>query len=285
MRRCAVLTQIKARRLARGQGERMTETVPAPPQVRAIRSADLRDCLRRGWADFRATPLLGMFFANAFVVSGLVMSVITLATGTTFWLVLAVLGFPLVGSLAALGFYEISRSRAAGERQRLGAILAHVWAQRGGQLPWLAATIVVIFLFWFFLGHMIFALFLGLAPMTNISSSLAVFGTTEGLSMLLFGSAVGAVFAVVVFAISVIGMPLLVDRDIDFVTAMITSVKAVRAQPALYLGWGALIAVVTLLAMVPLFLGLFVAMPVLGHATWHLYGKAIAPAQSHQPTN
>ena len=255
----------------------MSDLPVIPPRPRPISSADLRACLRLGWADFRAAPLPGLFFANAFVVAGLAMSVITLATGTTFWLVLAVLGFPLIGSLAALGFYEISRRRARGHPLTLGQILAHVWGQRSGQLPWLAATIMVIFLFWFFLGHMIFALFLGLAPMTNISSSLAVFGTPEGLAMLLFGSAVGALFAVVVFAISVIGMPLLVDRDIDFVTAMITSVRAVKAQPLLYLGWGVMIAAITLLAMVPLFLGLFVAMPVLGHATWHLYERAIAP--------
>ena len=127
------------------------------------------------------------------------------------------------------------------------------------------------FLFWFFLGHMIFALFMGLSPMTQVSSSLQIFLTPEGLSMLGFGSVVGAVFALFVFAISVLGMPMLLDRDVDFVTALLRSIAAVRATPLLYFAWGIFIALVTLLAMVPAFLGLFIAMPVLGHATWHLY--------------
>ena len=233
--------------------------------------ADLRRCLRLGLEDTLAAPHMALFFSSFYVVAGLVMVWITYRTGTTYWLVLAVLGFPLVGSLAALGFYETSRRRSHGDPILFAEITRVVWAQRRGQLPWLATIIVVIFLFWFFLGHMIFALFLGLSPMTNVSSSLAVFLSPDGVLMLGFGSLVGAVFAVIVFAVSVIGMPLLYDRDIDFVTAMITSAGAVIRRPLVYLVWGALIGVVTLLAMIPGFLGLFIAMPVLGHATWHLY--------------
>ena len=276
--------QIKAEGARTLQSQVMTQEPSTPPQVRPITAADLRECLRLGWADFVSAPLSDLFFANFFVLAGLVMSTITFATGTTFWLVLAVLGFPLIGSLAALGFYEISRRREANADVPFKEILSLVWGHRTGQLPWLATIIVVIFLFWFFLGHMIFALFLGLAPMTHISSSLHVFGTADGLTMLLFGTVVGAVFAVIVFSVSVIGMPLLFDRDIDFVTAMITSGRAVRNQPVLYLGWGVIVGGVTLVAMIPAFLGLFVAMPVLGHATWHLYRRAVVEENSVSTT-
>ena len=216
-------------------------------------------------------PGAGLAFASFFVITGLLMAWVTYATGHTFWLILAVMGFPLVGTLAAVGFYELSIRRAEGGDTGFGAVFADVWALRSGQLPWLSAIIIVTFLFWFFLGHMIFALFMGLSPMTQVSSSLQIFLTPEGLSMLGFGSVVGAVFALFVFAISVLGMPMLLDRDVDFVTALLRSIAAVQATPLLYIAWGIFIALVTLLAMVPAFLGLFIAMPVLGHATWHLY--------------
>lgn len=249
----------------------MTDKPHGPPPVRAPTGTDFRTALRLGWQDFIAMPAAGLAFASFFVVTGLLMAWITYATGHTFWLILAVMGFPLVGTLAAVGFYELSIRRAEGGDTRFGPVFAHVWALRVGQLPWLSAIIVVTFLFWFFLGHMIFALFMGLSPMTRVSSSLEIFLTTEGLTMLGFGSAVGAGFALFVFAISVLGMPMLLDRDVDFVSALLRSIAAVRGAAVPYILWGILIALVTLLAMLPLFLGLFVAMPVLGHATWHLY--------------
>lgn len=252
-----------------------TEPIKAPIP-RPLTFADIRISLALGLKDFVARPMIDLFFASFFVVTGMVMGWITYQTGTTFWLVLAVLGFPLVGTLAALGFYETSRRRQRGQDIRFSEIAGLVWAQKNGQLPWLATIIVVIFLFWFFLGHMIFALFLGLSPMTNVSTSLDVFLTIDGLVMLGVGTAVGAVFAVVIFSLSVLGIPMLLDHDIDFMTAMLRSMGAVREAPLIYLCWGLFIAAVTLGAMIPFFLGLFVAMPVLGHATWHLY-KRVTP--------
>lgn len=243
------------------------------PKLRNPTLTDITSSLRQGLRDFLATPLTALFFASFYVIAGLLMGWITYTTGQTFWLVLAVMGFPLVGALAAVGFYEVSRRRLENEPLNFGSIARTTWAFKNEQLPWLAAIIVVIFLFWFFLGHMIFALFLGLSPMTNISSSLGVFLTSQGLTMIAFGSAVGAVFAVLVFSLSVLGMPMLIDRDVDFMTAMLSSISAVMQAPVLYLMWGAFIGVVTLLSMLPSFLGLFISMPILGHATWHLYKR------------
>lgn len=251
----------------------MTTPPIQAPTPRPLTLADISASISMGLKDFLATPLIDLFFASFFVLAGMIMAWITYITGTTFWLVLAVLGFPLVGTLAALGFYETSRRRAAGQTIRFSEIAGLVWSQKNGQLPWLATIIVVLFLFWFFLGHMIFALFLGLSPMTNVSTSLDVFLTADGLMMLAFGTAIGAVFAVLIFSLSVLGIPMLLDRDVDFITAMLRSMAAVRDNPVIYLFWGLVIAIVTLGAMIPFFLGLFVAMPVLGHATWHLYKR------------
>jgi uncharacterized membrane protein len=139
----------------------------------------------------------------------------------------------------------------------------------------MAAVIVVFFLFWNFLAHMIFALFLGNATMTNVSSSLAVFATPEGLTMLAIGTVVGAGFATLLYAMTVVSLPLLMEREVDFVTAMITSVALVRENPVVMLGWGAFIAATLFVAMAAGFFGLFIALPVLGHATWHLYRRAL----------
>ena len=130
---------------------------------------------------------------------------------------------------------------------------------------------IVIFLFWFFLGHMIFALFLGLTTMTNISTSFEVFLTANGLLMLGVGTLVGLGFAVLIYAISVIGLPLLLDREVDFVTAMIASIGAVRASPFVMVLWALLIAVACFAALLPGFVGLLIILPWLGHASWHLY--------------
>lgn len=224
-----------------------------------------------GVQDFLAAPLAAAFFASFFVGAGIMMALITYWTGQTFWLVLAVLGFPLIGTLSAVGFYDISRRLNESRSIKLRDVMQFVWSLRKGQLPWLATIIVVIFLFWFFLGHMIFALFLGLSPMTNITTSLEVFVSLQGAMMLGLGSVVGAVFATLVFALSIHGIPMLVDRDIDFMTAALTSISAVANSLPRYLAWGIFIGLMTLVSMLPLFLGLFISMPILGHATWHLY--------------
>jgi uncharacterized membrane protein len=123
---------------------------------------------------------------------------------------------------------------------------------------------------------MLFALFLGRTTMTNVSSSLAVFLTPEGLAMLALGTLVGGLFAALLYALMVVSIPMLLDREIDYVTAMLTSFALVRENPLPMLGWGALIAVFLFLGMLPWFLGLFVVLPVFGHASWHLYRRAIA---------
>jgi uncharacterized membrane protein len=244
------------------------------PAVQHITLADLGASLRAGVRDFRTAPQFGLFFSAVYVLGGFVM--LWVGAGHVSWILATSLGFPLLAPFAAAGLYEVSRRMETGQALEWRGVLGIVWHERTRQLPWLGAIIVIYFLFWTFLAHMIFALFMGLSTMTNVSQSFDVFFTANGLAMVAVELVIGAILAFLLFSLTVVSLPLVLDREVDFVTAMLTSMKAVRANLFVMLVWASLIAVLSLLALLPWFLGLIVVLPVLGHATWHLYRRVLA---------
>jgi len=247
----------------------------ATPEVCLLDMSDLRASLMLGWRDFMRAPLYGLFFSAVYVAGGWLILWALTTRGQLWWTIPAAAGFPILGPFVACGFYEISRRFEKGEPLKPGAVLGVIFRQKDRQIPSIAAVIVVFFLFWNFLGHMIFALFLGLQAMTNITTSFAVFLSPNGLAMLTIGTVVGAIFASVLFSLTVVSLPLVMDKEVDFVTAMIASVSLVLHNPLVMLSWGGLIAVMLFAGMAAGFFGLFIVLPVLGHASWHLYRRAL----------
>lgn len=244
------------------------------PEIRDVALADLRAALLEGWGDFRRAPRFGLFFSAVYVLGGFLM--IWLGAGHVAWVLATSLGFPLLAPFAAAGLYEVSRRMEQGEPLTWEGVLGVVWRERTRQLPWAGAIIVIYFLFYTFLAHMLFAMFMGLAPLTNVSTSWEAFLTPAGLTMIAVQLGVGGLLAFLLYALTVVSLPLLLDREVDFVSAMILSFNTVARNPVVLGAWALLIAVATLAALVPWFLGLVVVLPVFGHATWHLYRRALA---------
>jgi uncharacterized membrane protein len=247
--------------------------IPQIPVANDLTLADLRMALAKGWADYRAHPFFGMFFAAFYIAGGLALSWLLVTRGSSIWLIPAASGFPLIAPFTAVGLYEVSRRREASLPLSWGAVLGALRGRGDEQLLMIGGFVFVGFTFWMILAHGIFAIFMATSGVGG--ESLALFQTTAGLGMLAVGTLTGALMAFLFYAVTVISLPLLVDKDIDFLTAIIKSLRAVQLNQMVMVVWAAAIALTLFAAMVPAFLGLLVVLPVLGHATWHLYRRVV----------
>ena len=254
----------------------ISETKPMP-EIAELDFSDLKVALGKGWSDFRKAPIYGIIFGAIFAALGVVLYLQFVVWQSDISIVPLAAGFPLIGPFVAVGMYEVSRLIEREESVNWMSVMQAIYAERKRQIPSIAFVVLFIFLIWVYMAHLVFALSFGLKPLTNVMTSTDILLTKEGITMLLMGSVVGGFLSFVLFSITVVGIPLLVDREIDVVTAMITSFSLVLNNMVVMLAWGVIVALLLLVAMIPMFIGLIVVLPVLGHATWHLYKLAILP--------
>lgn len=259
--------------------QHIQDTIHSPaPVVRHIAPADLRDALRKGFDDFGAYRSDVIFLGAIYAVVGLVLARLAFGLDMLPLVFPLASGFALIGPFAAIGLYEMSRRREQGLTVSWANAFDVVRAPDLGAIIVLGLILIAIFLLWLYAAWAIFANTLGPGQPASISSFLHdVFFTGAGWTMIVVGVGVGFLFALLAMSISIVSFPLLIDRDVGLDTAIRTSVRAVMANPATMALWGLVVAAGLVLGSIPLFVGLIVVLPVLGHATWHLYRKVVVP--------
>ena len=236
-----------------------------------LRFSDPFRWLALGWRDFIRAPVIGLFYGAVFMVMGwALLKVYEQAPAYT--LALSA-GFLLMGPFLCLGLYRVSQRLEAGQKPDLGDSLL-AWDTRTGQLAIFGFVLLVLEMLWGRATLVVFAV--SFEGMPDFKGSLLALLDPENIGFITAWAAVGALFAGLIFAVSVISIPMILDRQTDAITAGLTSLRLVLTQTGVMLWWGALIAVITVLAMLPWFAGLLVAGPVIGHATWHAYRAAVA---------
>ena len=273
--------QLRLAALAAGSAgrslRRVGETLHSPaPAVRRIAATDLRDVLAKGLADFGAYRTDVVFLCVIYPIVGLVLGRLAFGYGMLPLLFPLASGFALVGPFAAIGLYEMSRQREQGVTVTWANAFGVLRSPSFGAIVVLGLLLVVVFMAWLATAEVIYLVTLGPAPPASIAQFAGdLFTTGPGWTLIVVGVGVGFLFALLVLAISVVSFPLLLDREVGFDTAVWTSVRAVAANPVPMAIWGLVVAGSLVLGSLPFFVGLIVVMPVLGHATWHLYRKVV----------
>jgi uncharacterized membrane protein len=260
-------------------------TRPAQPLIHTLHVSDLRDALAKGVKDFYAMPTHAMFLCIIYPIVGFVLARLTFGYSVLPLLYPLMTGFALVGPVAALGLYEMSRRREAGLETSAANALDVLESSSVGAIAALAFLLFVIFMIWVAVANAIYIANFGYASPASVTAFLhEVLTTPAGWTLIVIGNGVGLLFAIMVLSIGVVSFPLLLDRDVGAAVAVLTSIRVVARNPATMLVWGLIVAGLLVIGSLPLFFGLTVVVPILGHATWHLYRKAVEPQGAPPPT-
>jgi uncharacterized membrane protein len=247
-----------------------------PLPVARVAPADLRDALVLGARDFWAMPSHLLFLGLIYPLAGIVLARLALGYDVIHLVFPLVAGFALVGPFVAIGLYEISRRREMGLPTRWSDALEVLRAPGIASILVLGVLLTVLFGAWLLTANVLYRGLFGDAVPTSVGAFLTeVLTTGHGWALILAGHAFGFVFALAVLMTSAVSFPLILDRGVDVVTAVRTSIAVVMASPAVMLAWGAIVAAGLMLGTLMLFVGLAIIVPILGHATWHLYRRAV----------
>ena len=250
------------------------------PKINKMTAGDITASLKAGFSDFLARPVMSGFFGLFYAVFGLLFVWCLYWLGKIWMIIPAIIGFPLVAPFAAAGLYEMSRRLQKGEPFGWSDILGVMANQSKREMGWMAFVTLFIFWVWVYQVRLWLAIILKDASFGDFDGFLnTVFFTPQGWTFLVVGTCVSAFLSTVLFTVTVVAMPMLLDRETNFVSAMLTSIRVVTENPMVMLTWAAIISITMLLSLVPAFLGLILTLPILSHTTWHLYQRAIPPAE------
>ena len=250
---------------------------PTAATIRPVTMDDILEALAAGLRDFRAAPGYGLAIGSIYTVGGWLLILLLVAFDLPYLVYPLAAGFALVAPFVAAAFYAVSHILERGETPSPGAIAGAVWRASRRDLGWMALVTGFSLFIWMDIAALLTFGFLGFKSLGLHDLLRATFTTPMGLLFLVIGNGVGAVLALCVFSISVISVPMLYDRDVDFVTAMITSVRVVRTSPRAMVLWCFTIAGVVGLSLLSGLVALPVVLPLLGFASWHLYRRAVGP--------
>jgi uncharacterized membrane protein len=249
---------------------------PGEPAVNTIGLADLRDAVAKGIEDFNAVPTHAVFLGIIYAVLGLVLFRLSFGYEVLPLVFPMLAGFTLLGPFAAVALYELSRRRELGLDVSVGHLAEVFRSPSIGAIARLGFVLMLIFVAWLAVAQIMYAQIMGGAVPASLEEfARQILTPPAGYQLIIIGNAVGFLFAALVLVISVVSFPMLVDRNVSAATAVRTSVRAVIASPVIMAMWGLFVAIALIVGALPLFFGLAVVFPVLGHATWHLYRKTV----------
>jgi uncharacterized membrane protein len=250
------------------------------PVVRQISFSDITDAISQGMRDFRHAPIYGLTFGVLYFLGGVLTTLTASALNMTYLTYPLGAGFALIGPLVAIGLYEVSRLIERGEPLSWGRVIAAIRSQMGQEIGWMSFVVLFILIVWLYQVRLLLALFLGMEPIATMRDFInVVLTTSQGWTFLAVGHVLGAILSVILFSLTVVSFPMLLDRKVDFITAMITSVRSVMLNPVPMLLWAGIIVALLIAASLPFFIGLIFVLPVLGHTSWHLYRRLVAPEE------
>ncbi len=233
--------------------------------------------LQSGWRDLRHAPAVSLVYGAAFVAASFLLTVGLWLLDLLYLLLPLAAGFLFLGPVLAIGLYDVSRRLERDQRPTLAHALG-AWRAHAGSIATMGLILVLFQLVWIRIAFLIFALFFGLEPPSWDRLVNVLFFTTQGIPFLFIGTAVGGMLAAIVFMITAVAIPILLDRDVGVMTAVATSVAAVLKNWRVMIGWAALIVIFTAAGLATFYIGLAVMLPLIGYATWHAYRDLVEPA-------
>jgi len=257
---------------------------PSYPAVRKIGLADIRQALTKGIDDFSAMPTHVLFLGVLYPLIGLFLACLSFGYEIVPLLFPLASGFALIGPFAALGLYELSRRREQGLESSWTNAFDVLRSPSRDAILALGFLLMAIFLIWLGTAELLYRSVFGYTTPDSVTQFIReILTTPQGWTLIVVGNLVGFLLAVLVLVISVVSFPLLLDREVGAAVAILTSVRAVVANPVMIAVWGLIVAAALLVGSIPLFLGLAIVMPVLAHATWHLYRSVVEPNLGPRP--